>query len=160
MRCPYAAWARRARRKSIIDPSFKRVLGVQPTSQRQIAICRLLVACIALLMASSDVWAQATTSIRGTVSDPTGAVVPGANIMLENMGTAAVRNTITDNIGGYQFPQVPPGTYRIRAEKSGFKSVARANLELLVNTPMTLNLKFEEVGLVIEVNVFATPSPA
>src|SRR6266487_5836066 len=137
MRCPYAAWARRARRKSIIDPSFKRVLEVQPnstgffemsirnysdhsdhsdysdiqtspfdhlgvgcpalgkngiktsplkgaqmTSQRQIAICRLLVACIALLMASSDVWSQATTSIRGTVSDPRGAVVPGANIML------------------------------------------------------------------------------
>src|SRR5262249_23473600 len=107
----------------------------------------------------SALWAQATTSLRGTVSDPKGTVLPGASITLENTGTMAVRTTITDDIGGYQFPQVPPGTYRIRAEHPGFKSVAHESLELLVNTPMTLNLKFEEAGLVIQVNVTNTPLP-
>jgi hypothetical protein len=114
--------------------------------QSQISNCRLLVASIILPMTCSVAWAQATTSLRGTVSDPTDGRVPGAKITLENMGTGAVRTTITDGNGGYQLPEVPPGTYRIRAERAGFKSLFRENLQLLVNTSMTLNLKFEELG--------------
>src|SRR5216117_1640453 len=85
--------------------------GVEMTAARPIPSRRFLTACIALLISSSIVWAQATTSVRGTVLEPGGAVVPGANIMLENMGTATIRTTITDKTGGYQFPQVPRGTY-------------------------------------------------
>jgi len=111
--------------------------------------------CITLLLASSTLWAQATTSIRGTISNPAGTVIHGATVTLENTGTAAVRTTVTDETGNYQFPQVQPGTYRLRAEMTGFVSITRENLQLLVNTPMTLNLRFEESGLTLQVNVFA-----
>jgi len=49
------------------------------------------------------------------------------------------------------------GTYRIKAELLGFKSVVRENLALLLNTPLTLDLKFAELGSTIEVNVFSSP---
>src|SRR5215475_6069243 len=89
---------------------------------------------------STLVWAQATTSIRGTVSDPGGAFLEGASITLENMDTSARRTSVTDATGNYQFPQLSPGIYRIKAEMAGFKTVARENIELLVNTPMVLSL--------------------
>src|SRR5215467_9084728 len=127
--------------------------------QRQLTICLCLVASISLLIVSPIVWAQASTSVRGTVSDPAGKPVRGASITITNVGTAASRTTVSDEAGSYQFPQLPPGTYRIRAEIPGFKSVARENLELLVNTPFTLELRFAESGPPIDVDVFATPLP-
>jgi hypothetical protein len=120
-------------------------------------LCRFL--SVSLFFSSSLVWSQATASILGTVSDPTGAAIQGVTITLENMGTAAVRTTVTDNAGSYQFPQVPPGTYRVRTEIEGFKSISRDNLQLLVNTPLTLPLRLQP-GLIIEVVEVAEPLPA
>jgi hypothetical protein len=127
--------------------------------QRQLPICLCLVVCISLLIVSPVVWAQASTSVRGTVSDPAGKPLRGASITLANIGTAASRTTVSDEAGSYQFPQLTPGTYRIRADMPGFKSVARENLELLVNTPLTLELRFAESGPTIDVDVVATPLP-
>ena len=106
------------------------------------------IAFLGLFFAFSAVlgWGQATTSILGTVTDPSGAVIPGVSVTLENTGTAATRTTITDETGTYQILQVQPGTYRIRAELSGFKTVVRENLQLVVNTPVTLDLKFESLS--------------
>src|SRR5262249_20961647 len=105
-------------------------------------------------------WGQATTSFRGTVTDPSGALIPGVNVTLENVGTNAARNTLSDETGTYQILQVPPGVYRIRAEMTGFKTVLRENLQLLVNTPQTLDLKFESVGQLSEtVEVSAQAAP-
>ena len=127
--------------------------------QRQLPICLCLVACIGLLTVSPVVWAQASTSVQGTVADPAGKPLRGASITITNVGTAASRTIVSDEAGSYQFPQLQPGTYRIRAEMPGFKSVARENLELLVNTPLRLELKFAETGTTIEVDVFGTPPP-
>src|SRR5262245_46767420 len=102
-------------------------------AQRRVAVAACLLVYITFLSASPIVRAQATTSIRGMVSDPSGTPIPGARVTLDNSGTAALRVTSTDEIGGYEFPQLPPGTYRIRAETPGFKSVVRENLQLLVN---------------------------
>src|SRR6266571_4883159 len=107
--------------------------------RKRIPICCSTFSCIAILVICSVLSAQATTSIRGTVLDPTGALVPGASVTLENLGTAAVRRSVTDNVGSYQFPQVSPGTYRVRAELPGFTTIIHDNVELLVNTPMTLD---------------------
>lgn len=115
----------------------------------------------ASLLTPTLAFTQATSSIRGTVSDPTNAMVPGVSITLENVGTGATRTTLSDDTGSYQILQIPPGTYRIRAELSGFKTVVRDNLQLLVNTPTTLNMKFEEVGQITEtVEVSGAAAPA
>jgi hypothetical protein len=66
------------------------------------------------------------------------------------MGTAALQTAVADGTGGYQFLQLPPGNYRIRAERTGFKSVAVENLQLMVNTTTRLILKFQEVGPISE----------
>ena len=95
-------------------------------------------------------FSQSTTSIRGTILDPSDAVVAGAAISLENIGTGATRLTTSDEVGFYKILQVVPGIYRIRAEHAGFKSVVGEGIQLLVNTPSTLSLKFQQVGQISE----------
>lgn len=94
------------------------------------------------------VFGQGFTSVSGTVSDPSGAVVPTAKVTLTNTSTAAQRSTVSDTAGRYQFSQVQPGTYQIKAESPGFSNVLVNGLELLVNSPATADLKFEKVGSV------------
>ncbi len=70
--------------------------------QRQLPISLCLVVCISLLIVPPVVSAQASTSVRGTVSDPAGKPLRGASITLANVGTAASRTTVSDEAGSYQ----------------------------------------------------------
>jgi hypothetical protein len=68
-------------------------------------------------------WAQRTTAdILGTVTDATGAVLPGVKISVKNLDTAAEYSTTTDSSGNYLVTQLPIGRYSIRSEASGFKT--------------------------------------
>jgi hypothetical protein len=89
---------------------------------------------------------QALTSLNGTVTDPSGAVVPGASLLLLNTETGAKREAKSDGAGRYNFSQVAPGMYRLTAKASGFNDVVLNGVELLVNTPATVNVVFEKVG--------------
>jgi Carboxypeptidase regulatory-like domain/TonB-dependent Receptor Plug Domain len=82
---------------------------------------RLLAAAAALLLASSA-HAQNAGSLRGTVTDSTGAVVPGATVVLTSEDTKFTRQVVTDPKGGYFFGTVQPGAYTVRCELSGFKT--------------------------------------
>ena len=64
---------------------------------------------------------QATTSLRGHVTDPSGAAISGANCDLTLNATGATRQGKTDNAGEYQFIQLPPGEYSLRGDQSGFR---------------------------------------
>lgn len=99
-----------------------------------------------------------TTSLRGQITDPQGAVVPGVDATITNVATGAVRQAVSDELGVYQFLQVSPGAYNLRAELPGFKAIERKNLQLPVNTPVTLDLRFElgELTDVIEVAAEST----
>ncbi len=109
---------------------------------------RLLSCSAVLLLCAVAVMAQATTTLTGVVTDPTGAAVPGAAIVIENLGTNATRDTVSDAQGRYQFVQVTPGAYRIKAKAQGFSDVIVNDVRLLVNTPATVNVSFEKVGSV------------
>jgi len=87
-----------------------------------------------------SVYSQATTSLRGTITDPLGAVIPEAIVTLTNTGNSSTRQVVTDKAGQYQFLQMPPGSYRITVEKPGFSKVSENDVMLLVNTPATLDL--------------------
>jgi len=91
-----------------------------------------------------------TSQLQGVLKDPQDKVVPGAEITLTSKSTSAERTTVTDDSGNYQFAQVSPGQYQVRAELAGFKTVVVDDLRLLVDTPMTLDLKFSSVGEVSE----------
>ncbi len=81
---------------------------------------------------------NATTSLRGVVKDPSGAVVPGATITLNNGATGQTLTTTSKDSGEYQLLQIPPATYKITISASGFGSQAKS-AELLVNEPATIN---------------------
>lgn len=66
------------------------------------------------------------------------------------MSTGASRNVVTNKDGVYLIPQLAPGAYRLRAEAQGFKGVVAEDVRVLVDTPVTLNLIFKEVGAVSE----------
>ncbi|MFN0170429.1 MAG: TonB-dependent receptor domain-containing protein, partial [Bryobacteraceae bacterium] len=70
-------------------------------------------------------------SVDGTIFDPTQAVVPAVKISLTSLDTGLKRNTESDNQGHYFLPQLPPGRYRIEAEKAGFQ---KSSIEVMVET--------------------------
>ena len=103
----------------------------------------------------SAVWGQATTSLRGIVSDTQGGAVDSANATLQNDQTGFKRSVITDATGAYQFLQVPPGAYTVTIEKPGFSVSTQKDIQLLVNTPATLNLALQLASVATSVNVEA-----
>jgi hypothetical protein len=97
----------------------------------------------ALLIGGRVVYAQATTSVRGTVTDPSGSAVVGANVVLANAESKTERNATTGTQGEYQFLFLPPGTYTLSVTATGFARSEQTGLQLLVNTPATANVQLK-----------------
>jgi len=111
------------------------------SSSRAVAVFSIILA------VSGLVWAQtATTSLRGTVYDPKGAVIADAAVTATNPATGFTRSTKTDNQGVYQFRELPPAKYDVVVNASGFATMKQTGLELLVATPGTLNVTMEVAG--------------
>lgn len=67
-------------------------------------------------------FAQTTADIVGRVTDTSGAVLPGATVTLENVGTRDLRTTVTSDTGDYLFTLLPIGTYTVKIEMQGFQT--------------------------------------
>jgi hypothetical protein len=100
-------------------------------------------------MAPVALQAQTKGSLTGTVNDPAGAVVPGANVTLRNNATGAVKTTTTADNGVFNFTELEPGIYTVTVENTGFKRSVANNIEVNVSAPsqVTINL---EAGTVNE----------
>jgi len=119
---------------------------------RSLRVLALLLVC--LLTFGAIVQAQtATTSLRGTVTDPKGAVIAGANLTLSNPATGYSRTVRADSQGAYQFLEVPPATYSVTVDAPGFAKLKRTDVTLLVSTPATLNLPMQVAGGTVTVEV-------
>ncbi|MGH9736756.1 MAG: carboxypeptidase regulatory-like domain-containing protein [Candidatus Acidiferrales bacterium] len=103
-------------------------------------VCRRLAAFSVFFLCAAALWGQATTSLRGTVTDPSGATIPSATVRLTNTGTNISRSTTTDAQGAYVFPDVLPGNYSLDAEAGGFAKYHQTALKLLVDLPATANV--------------------
>jgi len=104
----------------------------------------LLVSFVALLLATTRAWAQVgTTSVRGVITDKSGAVIASARVTLINTGQAVTREATTNSTGEYEFLALPPGTYTVTVEMQGFRKFENKNVQLLVNLPSTLNVTLE-----------------
>ena len=114
----------------------------------------LLIAVLALSVGSGNVFAQATASgtIQGTVTDTTGAVVSGAQVVAKSKATDSTRTGTTSDTGYYRFELLPIGTYTVTVSKTGFASVAET-IEILIGQTATVNveLKTGSVSEIIEV---------
>jgi hypothetical protein len=109
---------------------------------------------------ASFVFAQrGTTSLRGTITDPKGALVPDAIVTLKNTEINVTLTVKTDKDGVYQFLEVRPATYTLTIEAAGFATVQHTGLELLVATPTTENYKLQLGGVVTTVEVTGAAPP-
>jgi len=102
------------------------------------------------LFASIAVFGQSPTGgVNGTVTDPSGSAVPEVNLRLINQATAIVSTARSNGSGVYAFVNVAPGTYRLQAEKTGFRIASTADFQVDVNATVTLNIPLS-VGQVSE----------
>ncbi len=102
-----------------------------------------LVSLTMLLISTTMVFAQSSTTLRGTVRDTNGAGVSGATIVLTETATNVSRTAAANNAGGFAYEQLRPGIYSVRVEKTNFRPFEQKNIELLIATPTTLAITLE-----------------
>ena len=96
---------------------------------------------VLLLVSAGACFAQSTATLAGTVTDPTGAVVPGANIKVRALATNTIRETVSDSAGAYTVPSLQPGDYEIRTTAAGFGGNVIKSVTLQVDQAVTANVK-------------------
>jgi hypothetical protein len=95
----------------------------------------LLLASVGVFWAVPPGWAQsgyATGTVRGTVFDAAGAVVPNATVTITNPGTGAIRSVVTSQEGTYQIPSLNPGQYKVEVQAPGFGKLVADEVEVTV----------------------------
>lgn len=102
----------------------------------------LLVLLIAPLVASPAFAQTFTGGLRGAVKDANG-VIPGVTVTLLNEGTGASRDAVSNEEGQYNFAAVPPGTYTVKAELTGFKTYENKALRIAAQQFVTLDITLE-----------------
>ena len=108
--------------------------------------------------AAMPAWGQFTTArLTGTVSDPSGAVVVGAAVTVQDLGTGFTRTTNSTSTGQYLFPSLPVGTYQITVSMAGYKSYVQKGIVLSVGEAVTQNVQLQ-VGVVSEQMVVTADS--
>jgi hypothetical protein len=102
-------------------------------------------ALLSLMLLAPATWAQdATGKIAGNITDASGAVVPGAKIVVTNLDTKTTKQTVANSQGFYQVLQLPIGHYEVSAEAAGFsKSVSRPTNPLEINQTLRVDLGLE-----------------
>jgi hypothetical protein len=96
---------------------------------------------VSFLLLSASLSGQTfTASLQGTISDPTGAMVPNAVVTLTNEATNVKQERTADSRGNYQFTLIPPGGYRLTVQMPGFQTLVRTGLVLQVQQQATLDL--------------------
>jgi hypothetical protein len=113
----------------------------------------LTIMLIAVVFAQSINAQSGTTGISGTVTDQTGAAVPGATVRLVNTAIGFERTVTTNDEGKYNFPTIQPATYRVEVEASNFKKSIRSDVQALVDSPIIIDIRLEPGDVTAVVNV-------
>ena len=115
---------------------------------------KVVVFALLVPMFAAMLWGQTGTStVRGTITDPQGRVVPNATLTLTNVANNAPRTVKSSDGGTFTFDLLPPGEYRLEAEAPGFKKRVVSNVRALVGkqTEADVQLEVGTVGEVVEV---------
>jgi hypothetical protein len=113
-----------------------------------------IVTCSVWLVLSSFTWAQTSTArITGLVTDETGAVLPGVQVVVHNVETGASRNITSNDRGRYVAPDLQPGSYEITATMAGFDTLVRSGVTLAVGDDVPINLAMRVGSVTTQVTV-------
>src|SRR5476649_1973641 len=121
---------------------------------RAACVCATVAAFVAL--ATTSALAQTTGQIIGTVVDAQGGVLPGVTVSATSPQLQGTRTAITDSNGTFRFPTLPPGTYKISANLSGFQDAAQENVTVSLDKSAALSLKMQVAGVSQTGNVMGT----
>src|SRR5262249_26309008 len=119
---------------------------------------RLIPILVVIAVLASAAFAQQTTAtVTGTVTDPTGALVPGVTITVTNLATNGVRETKSDETGSYTLPFLPAGEYSVTAGAPGFQTqkIDRVTLQVQQTARVDLQLRVGDVAETVNVEAFA-----
>ncbi len=109
----------------------------------------IIVACV-LIVISSMAWAQVSTGrVSGTVSEDTGALIPGAEITITNVDTGRTRSAVSDDEGRYVAVDLSLGAYEVEASLAGFQTAVRSGIQLTVGREVVVNITLE-IGEITE----------
>src|SRR5215472_9300289 len=110
-------------------------------------LCLSLIACTsaALMMDTASAQTIISGDITGTVTDPTGAAVTGATVILTSAQSGAVETATTSGTGAYRFPLLRPGAYKLQVEAPGFGTVSE-NVIALVGQVVAANVRVTVKG--------------
>src|SRR5438067_1868940 len=112
---------------------------------------------IAILAATLPAAAQVTGSIAGIVKDASGAVLPGVTVSVTGAALQrASATTVSAPDGTYRLTLIPPGTYEVRFELSGFSAVTRRDVEVAINQQTTIDAAMAVGGVAESVDVAGT----
>lgn len=111
-----------------------------------ITLCLLLIP--ALVLAQTE-----TGAINGTVTDPSGAVIPGATVVVKSVATNAIRNASSNASGIYAVPNLPPGQYLVSVEQTGFSTMQK-NVDVGVGSRVGLDFQLQvgTTGTIMEIS--------
>ncbi len=110
----------------------------------------MVMACPAVVRAQAD-----TGEILGRVTDDTGAILPGVTVTLQSPALLRPLTTVTAESGGYRFPNVPIGTYRVRFEMSGFRTLVQEGIRIEIGFNAEINPKLQVSSVAEEITVKA-----
>src|SRR5437762_8343778 len=96
-----------------------------------------------LCSCSSMAWAQSTAQISGTVTDQSGAVLPGVEVTATETQTGLTRSVVSNETGSYVLPSLPVGPYRLEAGLPGFRKFAQTGIVLQVGSNPVINIGLE-----------------
>ena len=114
-----------------------------------------MVAVTAIVLMAAPLHAQTAATVTGTVTDTSGATLPGVNLTLQHTATGLIRTLVTGTDGRFVFAGIPVGDYSLRAELMGFRPLVRQGLVLTVGQTVSVPLEMAVGGIEQAVTVVA-----
>jgi Carboxypeptidase regulatory-like domain len=108
-----------------------------------IKIFLLCILGVTVILSGSVSWADITGSISGVITDPSGAVIPGANVTAIATSTNIQRTTVTDSKGFYSFPALSVDHYDVSARLAGFRDFLDKNITIDANSQVRVDIKMQ-----------------
>jgi hypothetical protein len=108
------------------------------------SIAALLLLCVAFLTASAQ---EFRGSVTGKVTDPNGAVLPGATVVIKNVETNVEQTATTNSDGEYSFPLLQPGKYSLTVSAQGFAQATRDGLDIAVAAKVNVDVQMQPSGV-------------
>jgi len=112
-----------------------------------------LLAPLLMLVCLPSAQAQVSASIKGSVTDASGAAVNSATVTAKNLETGAIRSSVTDDAGRYLLLALPVGEYEVRVVKAGFRDAVRSGIHLVIAQEASVDLQMQVGGVSSEILV-------